>query len=588
MLQNYFKKTMRRQRLLIIALSLLIAGCAAQSKNPFIKGPYLQNLKQTEMTIAWESDTTDVGKVHYGIENSLDKVEKAAESLKVQKVVLKNLEPETEYSYQVEVNKFKSEKNSFRTAVRENSSFTFAAYGDNKNGPFNHKKLADLILTYKPLFVANNGDLVDRGYVYRQWEKLFFTPAHKMMANIPLVPAIGNHEKNADYYYDYFCLPNHKAWFSFNIDGAHFVVVNTEGTFLMDSDEQINCLINDLKNNRATWTFVFQHVPPFTSGGNYYSNSRIKIKNLLHPIYEKYGVDMVVCGHDHHYERSKPVGSMKSDHAVTYIVGGNGGTPMRYIGRPKNFSLKSTRTFGFCLVEIDGTKLKFKEISIDNTVRDEFQLDKDDPESMARYLANKINFEDIEDPVEASKLYSKGKKLYKQDNYREALKFLLEAYNVDKYCEEATAMIAQCYYELDDYDNARKFAEITIENAPLHPDSYEVIASIYKKQKKYDEAIRWFKKQFSVQPDTPNALEDIAGIYDDLEKYDLAVATYRQAIAVLPNDWEIHFDLAQLYEKLGKEKKALKEYQQAVEWFYDEKVDEDYLIAIEKVKELSK
>jgi tetratricopeptide (TPR) repeat protein len=566
---------------------LTSTGCKTKEDNPFAKGPYVQNLRQTEMTIVWESDSASLGKVFYGKNNNLNMSAETNEFGSVKKVTLKDLEPESTYIYKVEVNGIKSKKRNFRTAVKDGSPFTFAAYGDNKNGPFNHKKIADLILSYKPLFVSNNGDLVERGYIFKQWEKLFFTPAKEMIASIPLIPAIGNHEENAEYYYKYFCLPKNNAWHSFNLNGAHFVVINTEEEFMEEDGEQIIWLKNDLKNNNSKWTFAFQHIPPLTSGGNYYSRSRIDVKNILHPIYVQYKVDMVITGHDHHYERSKPVVSNNGEHGVTYIVGGNGGTSMRYIGKPKEFSLKSTRTFGFALIEIEGTKMNFKEISIDNKILDEFTLDKSDPNSVAEYMKNKISFDDIHDPVQASKLYSKGKKAFSDGGYQLALDYLLKAYEIDNNCEEATAMIGEVYFKMKNFENARKYADITIKIAPLHPDSYEVIASIYKKKKEYDKSIEWSKKQLSIQPDNPNALSDIAEIYEELGKYDLAIQIYSEAIDILPNDWELHFKLAELYEKIGKVEEALSEYKFAVEWFYDENEHDNHLVAIKKVRELS-
>lgn len=586
-MKERIKKT---QIILLLAILFSIAGCKSKVEDPFIKGPYLQKLEQTEMTIVWESDTTYSGKVFCGKGEELNKTAETTKAAKIQKVVLRNLEPETEYSYQVEVNGFKSPKHSFRTAVKRGSPFSFAAYGDNKNGPFNHKKIAELILKYKPLFVANNGDLVERGYVYKQWEKLFFTPAHDMMAEIPLVPAIGNHERNAEYYYNYFCLPDNKAWHSFDVNGAHFVIVNTEPKYLFDSDEQMNWLKKDLEKNKATWTFVFEHVPPFTSGGNYYANDRIAVKNLLHPIYEKYNVDMVICGHDHHYERSKPVGSRKSDHAVTYIVGGNGGTPMRYIGKQRKFSLKVIRTFGFALIDIDGSKMRFREISIDDKIIDEFVLDKNDPKSMKEYLKNKINFEDIKDPSKkVRKLYrSVGRKAYKKKKYSEAIPPLKKAFELDPTCGEAAGLLAVCYAKLGEEKNAGIYANKAMKITPLLPDSYKAMAEVYKRKGAYGKAIEWYMKQLEVQPDSPGPLEDIADVYLKQQKLDSAVDTYKEAINILPNDWELHFKLAQLYEKLDKKKEALAEYENAVQWFYDENKSKDYLTAVEKIKELSK
>jgi tetratricopeptide (TPR) repeat protein len=584
---NMMSQQIKLKLFYLLVATLVFFGCQSEVENPFQKGPYVQTLKQTEMTIVWEGDTTYAGKVYYGIGDKLDLVAEVSDHSKVQKVVLKNLQPETEYSYQVEVNRFKSEKYSFRTAVKDGSPFLFAAYGDNKNGPFNHKRIADLILSYQPLFVANNGDLVDRGGVFKQWDKLFFTPAQKMISSIPLIPSIGNHEDNSKYYYDYFCLPNNKAWHSFDLNGAHFIVVNTEEEFIELDGEQLTWLENDLKNNSKTWTFVFQHVPPFTSGGNYYSKSRIEVKNIFHPLYEKYGVDMVLTGHDHHYERSKPIGSKNSENAVIYIVGGNGGTSMRYIGKPKPFSLISTRTFGFSLIEIDGGKMKFKEISIENEILDEFEIDKGNSESYLAFLKNKILFEEIIDPIAATKLYGKGDDLCDEDKFEEALLPLLEAYKIDNECEEATALIAECYLELGDYENASKFAQITIDITPLLPDSYEVFAEIEKEKDEFEKAIEWYEKLNVVAPDSPDALLEIADIYLDKKEYEKAIQTFKQAIEVLPNDWEIHFSLAELFEELGRNNEALTEYKLTVEWFYDEEEDDDHLVAIKKIKELS-
>ncbi|GBD92033.1 alkaline phosphatase precursor [bacterium BMS3Abin04] len=568
----------------------ILSSCKTQVENPFVKGPYLQDMKKTEMTIVWESDTTYTGTVFYDKGKNLNMTAKTNDAAKIQKVILKNLDPETEYTYKAEVNGYKSKEYTFRTAVKDSDPFTFAAYGDNKNGPFHHKKIVDLILSYHPLFVANNGDLVERGYVYEQWKKLFFDPAHDMMAEIPLVPAIGNHEENAEYYYNYFCLPENKAWYSFDVSDAHFVIVNTEEPFLFGSDEQINWLKRDLANNKSTWKFVFEHIPPFTSGGNYYSNERVRVKNLLHPIYEKYNVDMVISGHDHHYERSKPIGSKNSNHAVAYIVGGNGGTPMRYIGVRRQFSLVASRTFGFALISIDGKKMNFKEISINNKIIDEFTLDKNNLNSVSEYMKNKINFEDIKDPEKRlMKLYrSVGRKFYKKEKYSEAVKPLKKAFQLDNKCAEAAGTLALCYAKIGELTNAEKYAKVAIKIAPLFPYSYSAMAEVFKKRGKYDRAIEWYRKQIKIQPDSPNALEDIAGIYLEEGKLDSAIAAYQQAISVLPNEWELHFKLARLYEKPGKKKEALDEYKLAVQWFYDEKRSDDYLTSVEKIKELSK
>ena len=77
---------------------------------------------------------------------------------------------------------------------------------------------------------------------------------------------------------------------------------------------------------------------------------------MLVPVFQKYKVDMVFSGHDHHYERTFPIGSKSGDHAITYVVCGNGGTPLRYVW-PREWSLYAERVYGFTKMEIDGTRL---------------------------------------------------------------------------------------------------------------------------------------------------------------------------------------------------------------------------------------
>ena len=71
----------------VLVATLVFIGCQSEVENPFLKGPYVQTLKQTEMTIVWEGDTTFAGKVYYGIGDKLDLVAEASAQLKVQKVV---------------------------------------------------------------------------------------------------------------------------------------------------------------------------------------------------------------------------------------------------------------------------------------------------------------------------------------------------------------------------------------------------------------------------------------------------------------------------------------------------------------------
>jgi len=565
--------------LLIVALST----CTRQTDPPeFLKGPYLQNVKANAITIMWETAKPTIGKVVFGRSKSFGNEVEETDSTTIHEVTLTGLSPETVYYYQAISDGAKSAIHSFKTAVKRNSPFSFAVYGDSRNGPSNHEKIAKLILSKNPNFVIHTGDLVNRGYIYKQWGKLFFNPARKMLYSIPLFPALGNHERHADLYYAFFSLPNNEQWYSFDFGNAHFIILDSDTEYLRKGGEQLKWLVEDLKKNTATWTFVIFHHPPFTAGGNYYKKDRVFRKNLLHPIFEKYGVDLVLNGHDHNYERSFPIVSKSGKKPITYVVCGNGGTPMRYVGR-REWTRYSKRAFGFVLIEIEGKKMHFQSISIDDEVIDEFSLDKDDPRSIAAYEENKLFFEDIKDPVEAIQYYHEGDDLLDDKKFQEALVAFKKAYRADTTCVEALAGIAECYYELEQFDKALEYAMKAIQKMPNYPDSYEVLIDVYVDQKKYDEALQWARRWLIIEPDKPDANEIMSKIYARQKKFDLAIEEIEKALAILPSDADLYFKLGKLYEAKGDRKKALAAYQKGLDWFMGKKEDKDVKKARKKV-----
>ena len=319
-------------------------------------------------------------------------------------------------------------------------------------------------------------------------------------------------------------------------------MLNSEEEALIDAPNQVEWLKADLESNQdATWKFVVFHVPPFTAGGNYYSTGRLELKELLVPIFQQYNVDMVFSGHDHNYERSFPIGSKTDNNAITYIVCGNGGTPLRYVS-PREWTLYCERVFGFTMINIDGSRLHLQSISIDDKVIDEFRLDKSDPGSMAAYLKNKINYENIKDaPRKAAKAYRDGRKAENEM----AIELFAEAYRLDTSCVVALGEWSVCLADMGRYDEAQQWADRLHEVTPDDPGAYSLKAEIYSEQGQMKNAIEAMLK----------------------------------AIDILPNGASLHFDLADLYAETGDTANALVYYASGVDWYMDEEFDEVYLEA---------
>ena len=90
----------------------------------------------------------------------------------------------------------------------------------------------------------------------------------------------------------------------------HFVMLDTEASDLDEDGEMLSWLKKDLKETKQQWLIVVSHHPPYTKGSHDSDNKRdsrgrlTMVRENILPILEKAGVDLVLSGHSHMYERS--------------------------------------------------------------------------------------------------------------------------------------------------------------------------------------------------------------------------------------------------------------------------------------------
>ena len=145
-------------------------------------------------------------------------------------------------------------------------------------------------------------------------------------------PAVGNHEYNTEGaagYFQYFGAragePG-KGWYSYDHDGWHVVVLNSEAPIEAGS-EQLTWLARDLRAHRRTrCSIAYFHHPRFSSGRH---GDRERVGDAFQVLYDG-GVDVVLGGHDHHYERfapQDPRGRLDRERGIRQFVVGTGGAP---------------------------------------------------------------------------------------------------------------------------------------------------------------------------------------------------------------------------------------------------------------------
>ena len=167
--------------------------------------------------------------------------------------------------------------------------------------------------------------------------------AGNILANNIIAPAVGNHEANSHAFWQHFMLEKtngHKEtglYYSYDYGNVHFVCLDTnktneDNTSYID-DEQLSWLESDLKaakENGADWIIVNMHRGLYTVGEHADNEkfagedgARIRVGS----IFEKYGVNLVVQGHDHCPSVTKSLkAGQVADDGVIYINTGAAGS----------------------------------------------------------------------------------------------------------------------------------------------------------------------------------------------------------------------------------------------------------------------
>jgi hypothetical protein len=315
----------------------------ANTNAVLFRGPYLQLGKQDSISIRWRTDIPTDSKVSWGTvfgtyTNSFSDATLTSEH----EMRIGGLAADTKYFYTIGGTAFTLQadaSNYFLTLPAETATrkLRFIALGDCGNASANQINVKN---TYLNFIGTNNTDamilLGDNAYSFgldAEYQSEFFDIyKNDLLKNIKLYPAPGNHDygntqanaanRNLDYYKN-FSMPVNgeiggvpsrtEAYYSFNIGNVHFIALDSYGkedannTRLFDtSGAQVTWLKNDLEANTKTFTIVYFHHPPYTktSHNSDTEGELMLIRENFIRILERYGVDLVLCGHSHGYERS--------------------------------------------------------------------------------------------------------------------------------------------------------------------------------------------------------------------------------------------------------------------------------------------
>jgi hypothetical protein len=170
-------------------------------------------------------------------------------------------------------------------------------------------------------------------------------------ANIPFYASLGNHDDPNQRFYKPFNMGGQR-FYSFRKKDVQFFALDSN---YMDKDQQ-RWLEEELSKSNAKWKIPFFHHPIYSSGGRH--GSEVDLRAIVEPLFLKYGVSVVIAGHEHFYERLKP------QKGIYYFTAG-GSAKLRsgdiVVGGLTAKGFDSDRSF--LLVEIEGDLMHFQAIS---------------------------------------------------------------------------------------------------------------------------------------------------------------------------------------------------------------------------------
>lgn len=364
---------------------------ASANQPEFVVSPILLDVAEHSFQVMWETSTEVKGQIHLGkaeyhiLRPEFKPAAVEDKAARLHHLTVTGLEQDVLYFYQV-VNiseagdTLKGPVTPVTLPDYNQSAVSFTVVGDTQGNPKVWSAICRRMIVERPQFIIHCGDLVAYGPNTDDWVDEFFKPGRDLMGQVPLYPAIGNHEMNDPQFYRYFHLPQGDAFYSVKKGPLRIIYADTNKDLLPGS-LQYRKLEQLLANCREPWKIVVHHHPVYTSGNAAYRSSLMATAtkgdpNILHlkNLYETYGVDLVLNGHVHSYERSWPLwkNHINPENGVTHIITGGGGggfreDPLAYINW---FSAKKILTNHFLNIQLADHQLTVAMIDTTGKILD--------------------------------------------------------------------------------------------------------------------------------------------------------------------------------------------------------------------------
>ncbi|QSZ41676.1 serine/threonine protein phosphatase [Sulfurimonas aquatica] len=427
-----FKKIIKITTITIVALVSLygVGRLIDVSYGSFLfvdRQPYLNMQTKNSVRIKWQTPEVEIGNVAYGLsKDSLTNVLFEQTPSDKHTITIPRLKECTKYFYSVTSKSLKIDNlgRSFKTLCETQEKQRLWVIGDSGEKGKRQKRVYHSMLEYinydlrKLDMWVLLGDNAYSSGTQKQFNKTLFKPYIELVKRYVPWAVIGNHDARRWAFYDIFDFPTrgesggmasgNEEFYSVDNGNLHLVMLDSETVSLSKDSDMANWLRKDLAANTKPWVVVAFHSPPYTDGGHKSDSLFDSLGNMQEmrenfvPIFDEFGVDLVLNGHSHGYERSKLIlnhtgksemfsktnilQDKKTDYTKSltdkknsgtiYVVAGSSskldGATYNHPALPYSFGV-----MGSLILELTPTTLTSKFLTIDGKIADEFKITKE-------------------------------------------------------------------------------------------------------------------------------------------------------------------------------------------------------------------
>ena len=344
------------------------------------KGPELVYTgSSSSMKLFWQWTSTPSFRVDWGTSAAYGSSSAAVNAYdatnRLYAYTISGLTPGTKYYYRVVVGSQYAAGSFLSAPSADATDLKFVSYGDTRTNGGSHNTVASKVVAlyqsdpaYQTL-LPFEGDAVTDGNTDSYWTNEFFasqyTSIREELANMALLPIMGNHEGSGTLYKRYFPEPFAAGrYWAVDYGPAHFIMLDQYTAYTAGS-AQYNWLKSELAGTSKKWKIIVLHEPGWSANGGHPNNTTVQ--SVLEPLFEQYQVAMVMAGHNHYYARA-------SVNGIQHLTIGTGGAPTYAPASGQPNIVKTYQGYGYAKFAISGSTLTGWFVDINGAVQDTFTV----------------------------------------------------------------------------------------------------------------------------------------------------------------------------------------------------------------------